>query len=744
MKNLTKLMFAMALTSTVLTSCKDKDVYDPSYKEAELAANFTSEFGNVATDQNFNTSESATLTATVELDYGATYTIAVFDQCPVGNSDAKILGQADIVSPGSANISFAKDKMSNSLYVSCIYPTGYMASKPFVLNDSTSNAVYFGYGSIASATRTRSVTSDGSVTVETLDAPDFDSYLTGATEITADNNTETTEIRKFKITEGEWTANIPILQSATGVTIYVGDGAVWRISSEQRVNVDNTIVVAKGGKIIIESGASLTTNGSGTSGNGVGMVYVQTGGSITGDGTLRFYNGTEENYSYNGGTIDVGTLDLNGGTLYNAAGATVDADELNGGSSNSLLINQGYAHFGNAGATDNGDHESYSGLCFKNACNIVVDQNLEMNGYNECADGSYIVANDIYNRAGTDLETSYTLMGHNAVINAKRYVYFLSHGLIGPSDASTGKALYYFSDVKKAQCEDNVSGGHNTHILNYVELICTDSSVNFDDNTNWGSNPHWMLCHHMLGNHVDYGGGTVWVNVSFSESELKATISEDGASYSKDASDCAPAIESVTETKTISYDGETYTVAFEDLGNTDDFDFNDIVLYVTVGGYTKTFTYTDGVLTDETTTDNDGVIVKVMAAGGTLPVKVYYGDELILNKTSENMLNTSSWDKVIATYNIENTSGFNMAESSTVEKFQISVAGTSATYLVNANVIEGDAPQALVIKGEWYWPKERVNVGTAYSGFKDWVGNTIYGSWYSSYEEKYVIIPSNY
>ena len=76
------------------------------------------------------------------------------------------------------------------------------------------------------------------------------------------------------------------------------------------------------------------------------MIYVLPGGKITGAGLLAFCNATEgviSTYSYNGGEINVGTLNLNGGTLYNAANAQLTVTELKGGDANSRLVNQGNA-----------------------------------------------------------------------------------------------------------------------------------------------------------------------------------------------------------------------------------------------------------------------------------------------------------------------------------------------------------------------------------------------------------------
>jgi len=746
MKNLTKLMFAIALTSVALTGCKEKDLYDPSYKEAELAANFTSEFGDVAADQNFNTSESATLTATVDLDYGVTYTLGIFEGSPINNSSAIILAKTSITSGETVELSFTKSKVDTTFFAAVIYPNGYMAAKPFAcidgeatvsfVNSSTSSASLM---SAKSAMRTRAVSSDGTVTVETMSAPDFDSYLDGATELTSENNTTNPDntITKYKISSGTWTDNIPLLQSANGITLYVADGATLQINQEQRVNMGNTIVVASGGTVEIASGVTLRTNADGGTGTR-GMIYVQSGATVKGEGTLEFSNGTTE-YSYNGGTIDVGTLNINGGTLYNANGATLYADDLRGGASNSTLINQGKVIVGTAGSSNWwSTSEQYAGLILKNNCYFESKDGLQLGGATELGDGSYTKASNVWSIIGSDHSytdnQNYIAMGHNAVLVAEDNLSISNHGIVGPSSNSTGEAYVYFGQCSSANYGN--WNNKNEWIYNYVNLVHTGSTE--------GSGYTNLTTYMLNGYAADCG----WSNAKCTESE-KVAESTTGILTTKESDDCSPAIiakEDTITTETVYYNGKTYTVAFEDLGSTDDFDFNDIVLYVTVGGYSVTYTYTNGEVTSTTENgNNDGVTVRVMAAGGTLPIEVYYDSQLLYSKSTSEMLNTTSFNGVLATVTLDgvSASGFDMGDAETIKNFKIKVDGTTESYFVSASTDKGDTPQAIVIGTAWSWPTERTNIGTSYPAFKKWVGDTIYGDWYESGGVS-VITPSNY
>jgi len=178
------------------------------------------------------------------------------------------------------------------------------------------------------------------------------------------------------------------------------------------------------------------------------------------------------------------------------------------------------------------------------------------------------------------------------------------------------------------------------------------------------------------------------------------------------------------------------TIAFEDLGATDDFDYNDVVLYV------------------EHVSGKTSATVKFMAAGGTLPVKVYYDSELLFTKTSTKMINTTSWSEVIDSKTITVGSDFDMSSTATTNKFSIGVTQTSGSsdetsvFITGGNQIDKDmtdkTPKALVISTAWNWPIERLNIKAAYPLFTDWVKDTTSTNWYEHAETGYYITPSNY
>lgn len=185
-------------------------------------------------------------------------------------------------------------------------------------------------------------------------------------------------------------------------------------------------------------------------------------------------------------------------------------------------------------------------------------------------------------------------------------------------------------------------------------------------------------------------------------------------------------------------------IAYEDLGTTDDFDFNDVVISVSapLNGYS---------------------FIKLLAAGGTLDTKVIYkgkDGDIELNfydpngtpveSTSTNGTEVHNAFGVSQTTMVKTgranpnvsydpTARINVPEGWTVgankQRFAIKVQQAKGEMkIVNIPYTEGEAPQAFLIADpNWKWPNERQNIKDKYSGFEDWVHNNLTNNtWYSA------------
>ena len=176
---------------------------------------------------------------------------------------------------------------------------------------------------------------------------------------------------------------------------------------------------------------------------------------------------------------------------------------------------------------------------------------------------------------------------------------------------------------------------------------------------------------------------------------------------------------------------ESWIIACEDLGNTDDIDFNDVVFSVS---------HTAG----ETTAK-----VTPLAAGGVLPSNIYHGGNNLgeihnlINGAQPNanangqysMLNTGSKGTPGSAITITVPADYSV----TNHGFTVKVKDQNESIVLESAEI-GTAPQMLVLPGEWAWPTERTPIGTAFPMFVDWskAANTAI-DWYKSPVEGKVV-----
>lgn len=179
--------------------------------------------------------------------------------------------------------------------------------------------------------------------------------------------------------------------------------------------------------------------------------------------------------------------------------------------------------------------------------------------------------------------------------------------------------------------------------------------------------------------------------------------------------------------------GTEWILAAEDLGNTDDFDFNDMVVKVK---HVSGKAYVD---------------VTALAAGGTLPAYLYYGNTQVGDEfhtwfgtdvPSTEMVNTTVVNKEGATVRVTTGTDFSMTNYGGVDQmggFKFIVERTDGTSTEITAPKNGTAPQMMCLPETWQWPKERVNISTAYSQFGEWGANYTNTTWINSVDASKVL-----
>ncbi len=166
-------------------------------------------------------------------------------------------------------------------------------------------------------------------------------------------------------------------------------------------------------------------------------------------------------------------------------------------------------------------------------------------------------------------------------------------------------------------------------------------------------------------------------------------------------------------------EAQEWILACEDLGTTDDFDFNDVVFSVKhVAGETK-------------------ALVTPLAAGGTLPAKILYNGSVIGQEIHEwfgvdtkTMVNTTTRKSHVA-MPVEITVPANFTMTDNMGGFGVEVNDGKAVLVAPT---AGSAPQMILVsEAKWAWPYERVSIVNAYSLFKDWSENASSNmDWYAT------------
>lgn len=170
----------------------------------------------------------------------------------------------------------------------------------------------------------------------------------------------------------------------------------------------------------------------------------------------------------------------------------------------------------------------------------------------------------------------------------------------------------------------------------------------------------------------------------------------------------------------------SWIIACEDLGSTDDYDFNDVVFEVKhVSG--------------ETT-----ATVTPLAAGGVYASHITYDygtkefgetHELLGSSVGANglypMINTTSITATGKPQTITVDTDFSVAKD--MGGFGIRVnTGTSLSAILISAPSTGTAPQMFCVPATWSWPKERIGIEEAYPSFSNWSADSNDIEWYNS------------
>ena len=369
---------ALALVAGFSSCVKDvdgtsqKEIDDRSKENAEMQLGIS-----IPDGQTWDMASQVEANVTVNGDYGAKYTVSIYEQNPFqNNNQATVLGKAEVASGSTANISFTCPDASTMVFAALKDEKGYTYVKPATVKNGKVEVVFGENAAGSRAMRTASSTnSHVDIPTCTVTNAYVQSFLEGAKEPTDDNIEDNHDNSRYETNYGEGGPNYINWSDPDQVkdrNYFFGDDGntdswetrlAWALQNHPTwINFvkDETYVTKfkitgtwnKGIKVleveeadgdartVYVSGKWTLPSGQQKVGGGAVIVIVEggeivipagsellfvnqarlvnAGGTISGAGTIQVTNGNDPGEEgYNSGTIKVGKFNQNFGTFFN-------------------------------------------------------------------------------------------------------------------------------------------------------------------------------------------------------------------------------------------------------------------------------------------------------------------------------------------------------------------------------------------------------------------------------------------
>ena len=684
--------------SFILSGCSMGDIYNSnSQKEAE-ETNFVNRFGEIASNQTWNTVAQRKASINLNGSSSETYTINICSSNPAIDSTAQTLYQTTATGGQTISATFDAPAPLRQVFVSRVGTDGQYYACAKMSADSTTFIGSFAPATVSSAkakTRSSAVVSGDPFTFENTDQYYPSSIPSNA--VNGNNldyngwmNNKIIYCTTGTITPNYWNSESDPRNIYVNGTINLNVNSAMRafnvyIMSGSTVNLTGTGEFY--GFISVAKGATLNITRSTISDNKSVKIYNR--GTVTLVKDTYFNNNVS---IYNEGLIDSKdqSISFSAGsgnpTFFYNIGGTVNLDGLylssichmyNSGTVNvsgpTKINKDGIWWINNGHYTTTSFLMSAKNCTFYNYCQLIINGSADFyDGTFNNMDEAYIQCKNLY------LSNFLVNMGSRSAfyVRTKTMAYTPADG---EEQGFKGVGNYYA--FVKLGGTTSVSKKVHYDVLQFLGNLYY--SIRLVDDWTW-----------------------IWQNYVLYADDNSQGINYNNA-YINDPTDdtCCPTWK-VTTNDPVYPTVATNTIAYEDLGATDDFDFNDIVLYV---------------YPDYTTMK---MKVDLVAAGGILPIDVYFDNTLLFSKKDGKMTNTTTKGSVIdSKEGIDLPTGFTMSDSKYTSLFKIKVNSTSSTNVINPNISAGSAPQALVIGGAWDWPTERTHIDDAYPSFNSYVSN---------------------
>ena len=779
MNYLMKGMTVMAL-SLVAVSCNKMDSFNPyaeqEIKQEEFTNNFQTEVLNgksVDANQTWATTDAVQ----INLTPNQSGTLKIYTDNPVGNSVASLY-TATVTANQKVSFTVARPADITELYAVILNEDELIISIADI--DASAEEVTVDMSETTSSNRAArrapavpTYTTFG--TTNPITKPDTPTDLP-----TADN----ASVKITQNTTSEWGYQ-------NGESVYIAPNVTLTITQEWAAFKNGKIYLSRGSKIVnthstkriylenctmyndggtIEGYVNLqksvvwnlgTIDSKGTdfysNDNGTSIIYnegtitakdFQVGqqcklynvGTVTCTGTLKGNNSSSQIYNGSGHNMTAARLELNNNSQYLWNDGTLTITGAIYSTNNAICVNNGTL---NAQSFDGS-----AGISFLNR----TDKTVNITGGTTITNANSLWVNDgIYNTGTFLVQAGNSQVFNNCRLNVKgKFTMGNNDGsrFVLQGDASVicdsfdwngdnyffmgGGSLLKVANTLKSNNQNSDKGFFQTRSDEYA--VITAKAITTDNPTGqWRAWYEGKI-------YIDTDSHFAFYSINDGQKNYKLT---GGATLTKkqgtapvkwEESTCRPAYNgNKVESDPVMY----YYYAFEDLGTTDDFDFNDIVIRVSAPVNGKS-------------------TVTLMAAGGIYPAVVTYGTGASIRNIGEEVhaafgVSTGNTDEMVNTGGKKKefvTLGTidNLPSNADMSNLPIGITVTGnngqVTRVERSVANNGKAPLVIAVSGyssgenagKWFWPLERTNISSAYTQFGEWGANASTNKdWYKNF-----------
>ncbi|WP_300698923.1 DUF4842 domain-containing protein [Bacteroides sp.] len=709
----------------VLTSCdKGNDVYNPNHIQEEAKKAFPVK--DIDPNQTWEMSSICNASVSVNEKTGGAYTIKVYTENPYNtNGNAFLLAKTSVTDGQTVNFKFDIPLALQYVYVMKVNSEGYSSTKTVFVTDKKIDVSFGGANTVAMAAKTRAVSS-----IVNFTTPDVNDVSIFPTK-------ESIQQLSLTKTDGQIAnaANYRIDSSVKSINNW-GSNAKMYVTENTTLS---SLYIAGNSKLYILPGVTLTLTDNKEFSLSQSGSIISVGSGATFNVNSKYLQASIATI-YNLGTINAKAIDIAGsGYIYNSGTLDIE-NEINTSNDNALLVNEGVIKASSL--------ETKGSSSFYNSGEVTISgktflssgsQKWENQGYFNTnnmeikASSPYLLnACKLYVEEEFKISVSQAAPENNFNVDGGAYVECGSLYLNNATVNMGGKS--FFNVLGTATYEYNTRGFYS--ITNDFALLkigkAVQASIAIGHANSIGYHGKlYIACK----NHFENGstGGVPYIIV---DDDAQMT-GADNADIKIPSSTCNPGYNSTPDEGGKNDKVIEYAYAFEDMMlEAGDYDFNDVVLYVTAP-----FINEGGERVIDVTLKAAGATKKlaVIFNDGTTTTTLFENVHTALKVAEGTIVNTGGTTGTPSTVAIKVGDNFNLTNNGDLYisdgKRDVHIPNFTPGFKV------GDAPYALRIAyASWKWPKERNLITEAYPDFADWAKNAMEApNWYNNFNSDKVI-----